>query len=101
MTDPLDHLTELEAKMTPGPWAKHPRCDGIIGGDNNPLLYADSDGYAECWHEEDAAAIAALRNAAPALLECARTLHAIRRESHWTTVHQMIDAALARLENTK
>ena len=74
----LDELTKLEAAMTPGPWAEDPRCEGIIGGDNRSLLRADSDGYAECWREEDTAGIVALRNAAPALIECARLLQEFR-----------------------
>ena len=52
----LDELTTLEAAMTPGPWT-------------HPIP----------WRNADAAGIVALRNAAPALIECAELLwkHAV------------------------
>jgi hypothetical protein len=52
----LDELTKLEAAMTPGPWT-------------HPIP----------WRNADAAGIVALRNAAPALIECAELLwkHAV------------------------
>jgi hypothetical protein len=94
----LDELTKLEAAMTPGPWAEDPRCEGIIGGDNRSLLRADSDGYAECWREEDTAGIVALRNAAPALIECASLLHRIVYGDTPLADIAKARAALARLE---
>ena len=116
----LDELTKLEAAMTPGPWA----------GGNTADIFVDSDGaktgergthvcdcdpsgdktFAEA--RADRNGIVALRNAAPALIECAELLRAARAAVHreaWMHPYERqpkdlltdIDAALARLKGTE
>jgi hypothetical protein len=109
----LDELSKLEAAMTPGPWTAVEYDGGYWKVESDGITCFD-DGSA-CGEYGDACTSAnrdglvALRNAAPALIECARLLREIRTFAHddprWSdktvrfTNHCLvnIDAALARL----
>lgn len=76
MTDDIDiaALRELLAKATPGPWQAWDRGIGweVHDASKNEI----NSGFRETFSEADAALIAALRNAAPALLDRIETLTA-------------------------
>jgi hypothetical protein len=112
----LDHLKTTLAAMTPGPWTGD-RLNGtvkycVLGADRVPVIRGDSSEYG-ILRSEDEEGVMAIRNAAPALIECAELLREIRTFAHddprWSdktvrlTNHCMtrINAALARLEGTK
>jgi hypothetical protein len=111
----LDKLGELEKAATPGPWATKgpslPTPDNREGGDY--AVMAAGDVVAETFRRVDygdaglrpagdnAALIAASRNALPALIECARAALAVRRtpivDDDFPERLAALDAALARL----
>jgi hypothetical protein len=86
----LEQLIELEKKATPGPWVWH---GGLLSMDNEHIIWptnaigeddaTPSQGIGACGKlaEQDAennkALIAALRNAAPALLDVAQKAQAL------------------------
>lgn len=74
MTDPLDTLRALEAAATPGPWTLGTRNEhGIVLSPEHGLVVS-SPWTATGRADNDAALIAAARNALPALLTIARAL---------------------------
>jgi hypothetical protein len=94
------HLRSIIQAATPGPLSVGVLGDDIIAADGRSLIANVCDD--PCLkRDEDAAAIVATMNHADALCECAEALYKIRNESHWTTVHELIDATLARLEAIK
>ncbi len=82
----IEALEELEKAATPGEWRK-PFEDGALAHERDKSLLAiDKDGMAIVNRPEDAALIAALRNAAPALLQAARDNADLEQElEEWTS----------------
>jgi len=78
----IDKLAAAEAAMTPGRWTAQKRMDPnfnpIVGGDGfnilEPYYYEYDEAAGSTARSEDAAGIALLRNAAQALIACARIL---------------------------
>lgn len=75
----LDHLTELEARATPGPW-DYQRVDvsmwelhGPLPGEENAGTWSEDEGDSATG-DRYLQLLLALRNAAPALIEAAREL---------------------------
>jgi hypothetical protein len=105
MMKPLEELRELEAKATPGPW------EAIPGGEPPHVIdgqtafdvlgpYPLQDDAGGGWMtEENAALIAAMRNALPALLDVAEA--AIKDGYDDPASPTNTSVALARLNGTK
>lgn len=80
MTTLLEHLTELNERATKAPWAhQFVTCDGeseiVVFDENWDEPYPDlGSPVASGISDDDAALIAATRNAFPALRECVRAL---------------------------
>ena len=70
----LDRLQELEQAATPGPWK--------ADNDNRQIVFSNGDCRLVAWvSDEDRDIIAALRNAAPALIRVARAAHWYHQDS--------------------
>lgn len=76
----LDALAEVEAQATRGPWRTkgHPTGPPIVAGAWDVIVYDEG-----APGEEDAAAIVALRNAAPALLALAEAAVRLVAAHRW------------------
>ena len=94
----LDELTKLEAAMAPGPWRY---CVGGIHSSEDRLVHGQDEYYPTALDSDDADGVIALRNAAPALIECASLLHRIVYGDTLLADIAKARAALARLEGTK
>lgn len=91
----LDRLSELEAKATPGPWRVSHCEDVTIEAEHDPTIHLTVAAIGDETDDrviEDATLIAALRNAAPALIAAAReaeTLRALLREMEWIGPYEL------------
>jgi hypothetical protein len=98
----LDHLKTTLAAMTPGPWFSdgYTVMSAYIPKERRAYLTVE---VCEAKRSmPDAEGIVALRNAAPALIECAELLRYLNSSFDLNEkTHAMIDAALARLEGNK
>ena len=90
----IDELQALVNKMTPGEWTNEYAEHEVDAGKYGMTL-------CRCERKEDAAAIVALRNAAPALLECARLLiESVPADNASADYDDRVAAALKRLEES-
>lgn len=81
MTTPHPSLEELKALLeaaTPGPWLRGRGTVEEARGTHTPVQTHDADVPALCWHEADAQLIAALRNAAPDLIQELEALRLVK-----------------------
>jgi hypothetical protein len=83
-------LREAEKAMTKGPWAPH-TWDGDLSDIEHGVLYADGHD-STVMDLADAAGIAAMRNALPALLDVASLAEALcKADQHGNCIHCMHD----------
>ena len=93
MTDP-DELRRLEKAATPGPWAVE--SDGVYNDTRSYMVVPLGDSEQD---DADAALIAAMRNALPALLDVAEAAQAVCGTDNISTAHwDALDAALTKLK---
>jgi hypothetical protein len=86
MTLDLDKLERLEREATAGPWYKHAPNSGLYTdadqeGHDAALILSHGIGAGYMKRDEDAAFIAGIRNAAPALVARARRADELEAEN--------------------
>lgn len=109
----LGRLETLHQEATPGPW--WPVMNDLIGGwqvatidlPASEIDYRENASLADFANEKDAALIAEMRNALPALLAVARAAQGVRHAmfpdnpQSWTVQESRLAAALALLEQAE